>query len=354
MPALQMLLSRLTSTTTTNNLFYHKTDTINSSYSKHMHYTRCNMQLNPSKQRGFTIVELLIVVVVIAILAAITIVSYNGIQKRAREATLSTNLGSAAQQLKVDLSLTGDGIYPATLAAANSGRGVPTPDNTIYQYTVNNTAIPPTFCITGSTSGIDLMVTESTTPTAGVCPGHTAGGIVKPIITNLAPNPNIELSASGWSGSRIGTVVKVDGGAKEGGSFARSTVNSIGSFPRAGTAPLPATPGTVYTFSAWIRSSASVRASYIFNNGSTVVTPLIVSNNQWVRVSVTSVSAPAGTTTMKGYFGITDDSPIDTTFDIDGAMITTGTGTPAFADGTTPGWAWNGAQHDSTSFGPTP
>lgn len=36
-----------------------------------------------SKSRGFTIVELLIVIVVIAILAAITIVVYNGIQTRA-------------------------------------------------------------------------------------------------------------------------------------------------------------------------------------------------------------------------------------------------------------------------------
>lgn len=36
-------------------------------------------------QAGFTIVELLIVIVVIAILAAITIVAYNGIQSRARD-----------------------------------------------------------------------------------------------------------------------------------------------------------------------------------------------------------------------------------------------------------------------------
>lgn len=36
------------------------------------------------KQKGFTIVELLIVIVVIGILAAITIVAYNGIQERAR------------------------------------------------------------------------------------------------------------------------------------------------------------------------------------------------------------------------------------------------------------------------------
>lgn len=40
----------------------------------------------PQRQKGFTIVELLIVIVVIAILAAITIVSYNGIQSRARDA----------------------------------------------------------------------------------------------------------------------------------------------------------------------------------------------------------------------------------------------------------------------------
>ncbi len=42
------------------------------------------MSGTPKRQTGFTIVELLIVIVVIAILAAISIVAYNGIQARAK------------------------------------------------------------------------------------------------------------------------------------------------------------------------------------------------------------------------------------------------------------------------------
>lgn len=45
-------------------------------------------------QKGFTIVELLIVIVVIAILAAITIVSYNGIQDRANRSIRTQDLSN--------------------------------------------------------------------------------------------------------------------------------------------------------------------------------------------------------------------------------------------------------------------
>lgn len=47
------------------------------------------------KHKGFTIVELLIVIVVIGILAAITIVSYNGVQRRARATVIASDLRAA-------------------------------------------------------------------------------------------------------------------------------------------------------------------------------------------------------------------------------------------------------------------
>lgn len=49
---------------------------------------------------GFTIVELLIVIVVIAILAAITIVAYNGIQQRSQTAKIDADLASLVKAIK--------------------------------------------------------------------------------------------------------------------------------------------------------------------------------------------------------------------------------------------------------------
>lgn len=74
-----------------------------------------------SKGHGFTIVELLIVIVVIAILAAISIVAYNGIQNRAKT--------SAGQQLanqvakKAETYNTLNGQYPTFCTLTTNALG---------------------------------------------------------------------------------------------------------------------------------------------------------------------------------------------------------------------------------------
>lgn len=64
--------------------------------------------------RGFTIVELLIVIVVIAILAAITIVAYNGVQQRARNSSRVSAVETIQKAL--ELYKTATGSYPVTSA----------------------------------------------------------------------------------------------------------------------------------------------------------------------------------------------------------------------------------------------
>ena len=69
------------------------------------------------KTNGFTIVELLIVVVVIAILAAITIVSFNGISARAKYSVMQQDVASINKAI---MSFHAEkGYYPS--ASANSG-----------------------------------------------------------------------------------------------------------------------------------------------------------------------------------------------------------------------------------------
>ena len=69
-------------------------------------------QTHHTSKRGFTIVELLIVIVVVAIFAAISIVSYNGIQQRTNNTAI---INAASQSLKViEAYIATYGSYPST------------------------------------------------------------------------------------------------------------------------------------------------------------------------------------------------------------------------------------------------
>lgn len=133
------------------------------------------MSIVAKKTIGFTIVELLIVIVVIAILAAITIVVFSGIQDRAHGASLRSDLSQARKQLMADQVI--NGSYPANTGDANDGKGLTSSDGNAYHYSVDNAISPATFCLGEVNGDTAYHITEaSSEPTVGVCPGYTGSG----------------------------------------------------------------------------------------------------------------------------------------------------------------------------------
>lgn len=135
-----------------------------------------------NRQAGFTIVELLIVIVVIGILAAIVLNTFSGVQARARNTERQTDIKSLASQLEVfyaDPANANPGNYPlgstiispATVASVqsvlknidanalqapggsgNTLNGSATPTTSQYGYLAYN-AGTTTACTTASTCG---------------------------------------------------------------------------------------------------------------------------------------------------------------------------------------------------------
>jgi len=66
-----------------------------------------------NKQSGFTIVELLIVIVVIGILAAISIVAYSGIQQRARDAVRINDISQLQRAIEMYKLEDSTDMYPS-------------------------------------------------------------------------------------------------------------------------------------------------------------------------------------------------------------------------------------------------
>jgi type IV pilus assembly protein PilA len=89
-------------------------------------------------QQAFTIVELLIVIVIIAVLAAVTIVAFNGVQRRANTSSAQTSANNFAK--KAHLYATETGNYPAT-SSVLTGAGAAGLSYYLTGVTVSSSAI---------------------------------------------------------------------------------------------------------------------------------------------------------------------------------------------------------------------
>lgn len=118
-----------------------------------------------SKNQGFTIVELLIVVVVIAILAAITIVSYNGITNRANASAAKST--AATIQKKIELYQADQSVYPFALSSMSA-----TSDSDEAWYIAASTPLEPVASLSAS-NGKNTVAVQPCNGT-GVAPTNQA------------------------------------------------------------------------------------------------------------------------------------------------------------------------------------
>ena len=129
----------------------------------------------PGTATGFTIVELLIVIVVIAILAAISIASYNGIQQRANN---TATIDAASKSLRMmQAYIAANDAYPfATNGDAcitiDSGcidsAGVVKDSSTTFNTNIATVGVVPlSIPKTGSANGAGMWFTYNTTMTYG-------------------------------------------------------------------------------------------------------------------------------------------------------------------------------------------
>lgn len=195
------------------------------------------------KHTGFTIVELLIVIVVIAILAAITIVSYNGIRQQATEASVQVALSQVNEKVLAYAALH-SGAYPDTLADADFD--VNQPSKVSFQYTSDNTATPAEYALTAANgpggSPVYFISSTQTKITSGVAPGHNL------IVWDKPNDSTAPVEAS--SGVAIDTSVFRNTTASmrlAPGALGKSLRNNI----------VTGTPGQIVTVTLWIKTDSN-------------------------------------------------------------------------------------------------
>lgn len=126
---------------------------------------------------GFTLVELIIVIVVIAILASITIVSYNGVTQRANIARAQTTLKQAQQY--IELHQIEHNEYPDNLSGSSISSDV------MYF------KVDPGYCASMQANDETYVISPGSAPAIGMCQtGNNVNYVLGATATPANPTGN--------------------------------------------------------------------------------------------------------------------------------------------------------------------
>jgi prepilin-type N-terminal cleavage/methylation domain-containing protein len=162
-------------------------------------------------RQGFTIVELLIVVVVIAILASITIASYNGVRKNAVNSSIQSTLSQSAKKIEMYRSSNPTNLFPASLSVA--GLSLPSINGTLYVYSVSTDG--SLYCLASSQSSRTYYISStSLVAKAGTCNSTTGTAGTGDVATDGASSANTPVGYSVFNGQSPFTTQTIynDGG----------------------------------------------------------------------------------------------------------------------------------------------
>lgn len=323
------------------------------------------------RNKGFTIVELLIVVVVIAILAAITIVAFNGIQDRAKSTALSSDASQAGKKLQQYAVLNNETL--PTEANFTTATGLSSDSDTVYSYHTDTAG--KNFCVSASPPTVTAKLSpKASTNTSGLQDGEC--------IENIARNTYATSGSltSEWFG-RYSTNWSWVPGASDGpigiSTYGRQTVATavtatgrgfdfnvnLDVTPAAGVTNWPVEANTPYSVSVYSRSSVSnsnviLRCRAHTGAGAWVTGSIITSPSvnytagDWVRHSLSYTTPTAGYLACTLRYDASVSWLVGSTMDATALMVTKGDALYNFAAGNNPGWAWVDSQNISTSFGP--
>jgi|GEM_PF-1243904 len=225
---------------------------------------------------GFTIVELLVVIVVIGILAAITIVSYTGISQKAVASSLQADLSNNSKKLKMYQA--DYGSFPTSLDANNCPL-LPIADTTKYcikfsagnsfvGYSGSNSSSSQSFLLVAGNGSLNYKITNTSAPIASTMqPGVTAGAVLElhaaKAVNGISPGINSPLTTNWYDTSgngNNGTLTNMAGttasgwaGSGTGGDPYRVVLDSNND--RILSSDLGVAESGIFTYEAWILST---------------------------------------------------------------------------------------------------